>query len=74
MRNDLLDAVGVIRDGEVETPIFVHTSLPDVSAFIVLFGVQRRIGKGLHEKGNLLEKCFANHRRRVFDCIQGRLL
>jgi hypothetical protein len=60
MGYDLLDAVRVIRDCEVEAPVFIHTSLPDVSAFIVLFRVQRWIGEILHEKGNLLEKCLAN--------------
>ena len=33
------DYVGVTRNREVEAPAFVHPSLPDILAFIELFGV-----------------------------------
>ena len=40
MRDDLLDAVDVVRDGEVEAPVLVDASLPKILGLIVLFSVE----------------------------------
>ena len=42
MRDDIFDVVGVIRDGEIETPSLVDAGLPQVPALIILLGVEVR--------------------------------
>jgi hypothetical protein len=59
------DALHVVDDLEIETPVVVHACLPDVARFIEFLGVERRVVEVLLEESKLLEEGFRDRGRRV---------
>ena len=57
MGDELEDAVGVVNDYEIKTPILVDPGLPAIVRFVVLLGVQRGMLEILNQEIYLLEKC-----------------
>ncbi len=61
MRPDALDMEGITLDGEVETPVLVDASLPQVSHFVKLLGVKTGMSKVADQEfelGERLVPCF----------------
>jgi hypothetical protein len=56
MGYELFDSVRVVRNGEVETPVLVDTSLSEVFGLVVFLGVQGRMEQVCHQEPQLLLK------------------
>ena len=53
---EVLQPVGVVHDLEVEAPIVVHASLPDVAGFVVFLGSEGGMVEILGENRSCLRK------------------
>jgi hypothetical protein len=58
MSHDVVQSVFISFNAEIESPIFVHSALPNVIGFIVFLGSERRMLKVFQEKARLLRKGF----------------
>jgi|CZKS01.1.fsa_nt_gi hypothetical protein len=43
MWNEVFDAIGVAGNGEIKTPVAVHSCLPKIRGFVVFLSVKRRV-------------------------------
>src|ERR1700730_13867219 len=68
MSDDIEDNARIVYDDEVESPVLVDASLPEVLGFIILLGAQRRVLKILRKQPHLLQKCLLRVWRGSFKC------
>jgi hypothetical protein len=64
MGTDVADDVRVAGDAEVKAPLAIYPGLPNVSGFVELLGLQRRMLEVLHEQSCLFFEGFAYRGRR----------
>src|ERR1039458_2320461 len=72
MRNELEDAIGVIDNQEIESPVPIHPGLPEIACLIILLRAQRRVPKILFKKLCLLEKSLSQRCRSVLQSVGDR--
>jgi hypothetical protein len=65
MRSDFLKAIGIVFNGEIETPLTSHPVLPEISRLVVLLGMKRRMMKIPGKKVYLLDECLLHSRLRL---------
>jgi hypothetical protein len=69
MGDELEDAVGVVNDYEIKTPILVDPGLPSILRFIVFLGAKRWVMEVLLKESDLFEESLANCRGSVFESL-----
>ena len=67
MRDDILYPIRVPDDHEIKSPLPVDTGLPQVSAFVVFLGSQRRVMEIVGEEAYLFLESSPNRRWRIFE-------
>ena len=71
MWNEVFDAIGVAGNGEIKTPVAVHSCLPKIRGFVVFLSVKRRMQEVAFQETKLLIKRALNGRRRILQCLNG---
>ena len=71
VRDDVADDAGVTHDIEIEPPVSVNPSLPEIQRRIILLGAQRGMPKITFQQFDLLKKCLLNLRRSVTQSFDG---
>jgi hypothetical protein len=67
---EVLQPVGAVHDLEVEAPIVVHASLPDVAGFVVFLGSEGGMMEILGEKPELFAEGLTDGGRGILEGVK----